>query len=350
MAKSKGGILKKIIVLLFLAAIGAAAYWAYKTVFENNVSLQGKKYTYVYIKNKSNYNDLLNELYSKNIIDNHESFEWMALKMDLKSSIIPGKYRIDAKMSNRSIIKILKNGKHEKVKLSINSQIKTKQQFINYITQKVDISEDELENYCSNTPVLKEKYELNADNFMALITPKTYNVSWAISFDELIALIEKTHLDYWTSERLAKAKKIGYSKAEVITMASIVQCESNIATEQQIIAGVYFNRLKINMKLQADPTIVFANQKFDAQRVLSADKEINSPYNTYKYKGLPPGPICLVTPSVIDAVLNYRTHNYIYFCAKPDFSGYSDYTNNYDVHLKNARNYQEVLNKKGILK
>jgi len=350
MAKSKGGIFKKVFIIFLFALIGYASYWTYTTFFKSNVHLNGKKYTHIYIKTNATLNDVLDELYSKNIITHHESFEWMARKMNLQSSIIPGKYRIDAKMSNRSIIKILKNGKQEKVKLSLNSQIRTKEQFVIYISEKLQIEEEELKNYCSNNILLKEKYNLSSENFMALILPKTYEVNWAISIEELFNLIEKPYKEFWNKERLSKAKNIGYSVPEIITIASIVQCESNINSEQKIIAGVYFNRLKTGMKLQADPTIVFANQKFDAQRVLSADKEIDSPYNTYRYKGLPPGPICLVIPSVIDAVLYYTKHRYTYFCAKPDFSGYSDFTNDYNEHLKNARAYQEALNKRGIMK
>ena len=143
-------------------------------------------------------------------------------------------------------------------------------------------------------------------------------------------------------------RSMGFSIPELVTLASIVQSESAIKSEQQKIAGVYINRLKQDMKLQADPTIVFANGNFDVQRVLSVDKEIDSPYNTYKYKGLPPGPICLVNPSTIDAVLNYTKHNYTYFCAKSDFSGCSSFTNDYSAHQKNAKAYQDALNKKGI--
>jgi UPF0755 protein len=183
---------------------------------------------------------------------------------------------------------------------------------------------------------------------MCLIVPETYEVYWTTDIDDMFQLIKETYAQVWTKKNKAKAQLIGYSVPEVVTLASIVQSESAIKAEQQKIAGVYINRLKQDMKLQADPTIVFANGNFDVQRVLSADKEIDSPYNTYRYKGLPPGPICLVKPSAIDAVLNYSKHNYTYFCANPDFSGTSCFTNDYKVHMKNASAYQEALNKKGI--
>jgi UPF0755 protein len=347
MAKGKGKY-GKIILFVCMIALGAGGYWAYKNVFKSNVHLNGKKFTYIYIPTGAKFDDVLDELYSQNIIDDHESFEWMAKEMDLPENVNPGKYRIGADMSNRSIVKMIVNGKQEKVKLFFNSQIRTKEQFMAYVTEKLEINLGDLEDYCSNEEVLGEKYGLNSENMMCLIVPETYEVNWTTHIDDFFELLKKSYDDVWTKERKNKAKSIGYSVPEVITLGSIVQSESAIKSEQQKIAGVYINRLKKDMKLQADPTIVFANQNFDVQRVLSADKDIDSPYNTYMYKGLPPGPICLVTTGAIDAVLNYTKHDYIFFCAKCDFSGYSKFTSDYAEHQKNAKEYQNALNQKGI--
>jgi UPF0755 protein len=347
MAKGKGKY-GKIILFVCMIALGAGGYWAYKNVFKSNVHLNGKKFTYIYIPTGAKFDDVLDELYSQNIIDDHESFEWMAKEMDLPENVNPGKYRIGADMSNRSIVKMIVSGKQEKVKLFFNSQIRTKEQFMAYVTEKLEISLGDLEDYCSNEEVLGEKYGLNSENMMCLIVPETYEINWTTHIDDFFALVKKSYDDVWTKERKNKAKSIGYSVPEVITLGSIVQSESAIKSEQQKIAGVYINRLKKDMKLQADPTIVFANQNFDVQRVLSADKDIDSPYNTYMYKGLPPGPICLVTTGAIDAVLNYSKHDYIFFCAKCDFSGYSKFTSDYSEHQKNAKEYQNALNQRGI--
>jgi UPF0755 protein len=212
---------------------------------------------------------LLDELYSQNIIDDHESFEWMAKSMHLPEHINSGKYRIDSKMSNRSIAKMIISGKQEKVKLSFNSQIRTKEQFIEYVSDKLEIESGELEDYCSNEDILGEEYGLNSENFMCLIVPETYEVNWTTHIEDLFPLIEKSYSAVWTKAKKDKAKAIGYSVPEVVTIASIVQSESAIKTEQQKIAGVYINRLKQDMKLQADPTVVFANGNFDVQRVLN---------------------------------------------------------------------------------
>lgn len=347
MAKGKGKY-GKIILFVLLIGLGAGGYWAYRNVFKSNVHLNGKKFTYIYIPTGAKFEDVLDELYSQNIIDDHESFEWMAKEMDLPENVNPGKYRIGADMSNRSIVKMIVNGKQEKVKLFFNSQIRTKEQFMAYVAEKLEIDLGDLEEYCSNEEVLGEKYGLNSENFMCLIVPETYELNWTTHIDDFFEIVKKSYDEVWTKERRNKAKAIGYSVPEVITLASIVQSESAIKTEQQKIAGVYINRLKKDMKLQADPTIVFANQSFEVQRVLSSDKEIDSPYNTYMYKGLPPGPICLVTTAAVDAVLNYSKHDYIFFCAKCDFSGYSKFTSDYAEHQKNAKEYQNALNQKGI--
>ncbi len=347
MAK-KGSAFKKIILFAFVGTLALAGYWAYENIIKSNVHLNGKKFTYIYIKTDATFDDVLDELYSQNIIDDHQSFEWMAKEMDLPEHINPGKYRVDAKMSNRSIVNMIVKGKQEKVKLFFNSQIRTKEQFVDYVSDKLEIERNDLEDYCSNDDILTEQYGLNGENFMAFIVPESYEVNWTTHIDELFGLLEKSYQAVWTKANMTKAKNMGYSVPEIVTIASIVQSESAIKSEQQKIAGVYINRLKQDMRLQADPTVVFANGNFDVQRVLSADKEIDSPYNTYKYKGLPPGPICLVKPSAIEAVLNYTKHNYTYFCANPDFSGTSCFTSDYNVHMKNAAAYQDALNKKGI--
>lgn len=345
---AKGKLIKKTFYVIVFAVIVFAGYIVYENIFKSNVTLNGKKYTYLYIKSNSSYTDVLDQIYNQQIIDDKESFEWIARKMDLPTNIHCGKFRIDSKMSNRAIVNAIKKNKQEKVKLFFNSQIRTKEQFINYVAEKTEIEKNDLESFCNDDEILASTFELNSKNMMALIIPKTYEISWATSLDDFTKLLKESYDSVWTEGKKNKAKGLGYSVSEIITIASITQCESHIKSEQNKIAGVYINRLKQNMKLQADPTLVFANQNFDVQRVLSSDKDVDSPYNTYKYKGLPPGPICLVEPTTIEAVLNYTKHSHTFFCAKPDFSGYSNYTNEYAVHQKNAKAYQEALNKRGI--
>lgn len=347
MAKKTKSLIKLISVLL-LAGAGFAAYWLYINLYKPNVSFSGKNYKYIYVPTGSNYEDLLSILFSEEVIKDHASFEFMANKMELSNNIHPGKFRITNGMNNRQLINVFKYDKQEKVKLTFNSQIRNKEELIEYISDKLELEEDVLEEYLSNDLILEKEYGLDPDNILALFLPNTYELSWAISKEDFFKTVQSHFNSVWNKDRLEKLKQTGYSMPEVMILSSIVQSESGIESEQKKIAGVYINRLKKDMLLQADPTLKFANKNYDAQRLTNADKDINSPYNTYKYKGLPPGPICLVRTQAIDAVLNHSKHNYIFFCAKPDFSGYSDFSSTYEQHQKYASAYQKALDKRGI--
>jgi len=338
----------KIIGLIVMLILGAAGYYIYQKYIAGAIHLKDKNYTYVYIETNDTFEDVINDINSENIIENLEAFEFLAKKMELDKNIHPGKYRIVNGMTKRQIINLIKYNKQEKVKLTFNSQIHNLEEFIIYVDNKLELNEEELENYLSDEKKLYNAFKLDPENAFALIKPGIYEVSWAIAADSLFELLKNEYAAVWNEKRKALAKKIGFSISEVITLASITQSESGIESEQEKIAGVYINRIKKDMLLQADPTLKFANKNFGVQRVLDADKEINSPYNTYKYKGLPPGPICLVSIQAIDAVLNHAKHNYIFFCAKPELNGFSDFSSNYEQHKKYANAYQKAMDKRGI--
>ena len=188
----------------------------------------------------------------------------------------------------------------------------------------------------------------NKETIMAMFIPNTYEVYWTITPEALFARMKKEFDNFWNSERKAKAEVLGMSPVEVSTLAAIVQDEMSIQTESPKIAGLYLNRIKKRMLLQADPTVKFALGDFSIQRVLTADTRIDSPYNTYKYRGLPPGPINLPTIASLDAVLNYEKHDYIYMCAKEDFSGYHRFAKTLSEHNRNARLFQKALNERKI--
>ena len=189
---------------------------------------------------------------------------------------------------------------------------------------------------------------LNRENMISMFLPDTYEFYYKVDPDDLMGRMKETYDKFWTDERLQKAENIGLSPQEVSTLASIVRGETAKMDEASAVAGVYYNRLRKGMRLQADPTLIFAQQDFSIRRVRKGDKEIDSPYNTYKYKGLPPGPIYMTTKAYIDAVLNVEDHEYMYFCAKADFSGYHAFAKDFDTHLKNARKFQRALNERGI--
>jgi UPF0755 protein len=336
------------VTLIFLTIIGGGAFYVYQKFFSDKVDLKDKNYTYIYIGRKDTFEDVLNHVHSENLIENMESFEWLAKKMELDKNINPGRYRITNGLNMRQIINLIKYNKHEKVKLTYNSQIRDLEEFVAYNDEKLELTESELEDFLSDEKKLNEYFKLDPDNCFGLVLPGIYEVNWAINVDELFTLLKDKYNKVWNSARMTQAKKLGFTVSEIATIASIVQSESSIESEQEKIAGVYINRLKKGMPLQADPTLKFANKNYEAQRVLDEDKEINSPYNTYRYKGLPPGPICLINTQAIDATLNYSKHNFIFFCAKPELNGFSDFSATYEQHQKYAIAYQRALNKIGI--
>jgi len=268
--------------------------------------------------------------------------------MELPQNLHPGRFRITNGMNLRQIINLLKYNKQERVKLSLNSQIHNLDELVNYLDEKLALDAEEVEEFLRDEKLLREEFDLDPENCFAMVVPGVHEVSWAITMEELIDLLSTRYNKLWTPQRVAQARRLGYKPAEITTIASIVQSESAIESEQEKIAGVYLNRLKKNMPLQADPTLKFANGNFNVSRVLDEDKEINSPYNTYRFKGLPPGPICLVSQQAIDATLNYSRHQYLYFCAKPQLNGFSDFSRTYEEHRRYASAYQKALDKIGI--
>jgi UPF0755 protein len=190
-----------------------------------------------------------------------------------------------------------------------------------------------------------KKHHLNNKTIFTIFIANTYIFNWNTSAEQFFERMYKESEKFWNGNRTKKLKELNFSRLNAITLASIVEMESYRKNERPIIAGVYLNRLKKDMLLQADPTVIFAVGDFTIKRVLKKHLEFDSPYNTYKYSGLPPGPICIPSISSIDAVLDYDKNNYIYFCAKEDFSGYHNFATTFAQHINNAKKYQRALNK-----
>lgn len=342
--KSKSSYLVGFVVMI---GISFAVFFVYKKLF-SKVKLKDKNHTYIFIERNDTFEDVLSDINSEGIIENPQSFEWLAKEMDLDKNIHPGKYRILNGMTMRQIINLIKYNKQEKIKLTFNTQIHSMDEFIEYVDDKLEISDSEIEDFLSDEGKLEQMFGLDPENCFALVVPAVHEISWAISVDDFFTILKAKYDKVWNASRRAQAKRSGFSVPDIITIASIVQSESSIESEQEKIAGVYINRLNMNMPLQADPTLKFANKSFNDRRVYNVDKAINSPYNTYKYKGLPPGPICLVNQQAIDATLNFAKHNFIFFCAKPSLNGYSDYSSSYSQHQKFASAYQRTMNKMGV--
>ena len=309
-------------------------------VYTPNILVEKEKRLFV-VNDSMNFKDVQRLLHEGNYINDLISFSFLARITGYDEEIKPGRYVLESNMSNLQTLKLLRSGKQEPVNITFNN-VRLISDLSEKITRNLGMEPEQFE-----TALLKfsrsNSYGFTIDNIMAMFIPNTYQVYYNISPEGLIERMHQEYEKFWSSSRLAKAKEMGYTPLQISTLASIVQAESVKEDEAPVIAGLYINRLKKGIALQADPTLVFAVGDFTLKRVLNEHKEIDSPYNTYKYTGLPPGPINMPEIQSIDAVLNYKVSNYYYMCAKEDFSGYHNFTNSYSEHLRNAARYQRAL-------
>ncbi|MCX7861778.1 MAG: endolytic transglycosylase MltG [Bacteroidales bacterium] len=346
--KHKKSLFSKVIILLSIFIIAILAYTAYSyynKIFRPNTNININD-EYIYIPTGSTFEDVIEILKKEQLLKDISSFEWLAEIKNYKTNIKPGRYRIKKGMNNNEIINLLRSGKQEPVKLIIRGY-RNYQYLAGNVARKIEADSASIANLF-NDDMTAQKYGFNAQTFITIVIPNTYEFYWNTSAEQFIERMAKEYKKFWTEERISKANNIGLSQSQVSILASIVQCETNKIEEMPDIAGVYINRLKKGMLLQADPTVIFAIGDFTIQRVTKKHLEYDSPYNTYIYPGLPPGPICIPYSHSIDAVLSFRKHNYLYFCAKDDFSGYHVFAQTHNEHLINARKYQQALNKLNI--
>lgn len=331
------------VVLTLLILIGSCiSYLFFIPNFENKES--GKQY--LYLKDGANINDVLTQLQSKTHISNMFTFSKTVQLLKYKDNVKPGRYLIPNGGNNFSFLRRLHNGIQTPVELTFNN-IRTKEQLSGVLSKQLMADSVKFINLLNDSTFLA-KYNLNKYDAISVFLPNTYQIFWNIKPEKLFERMYQEYCTFWTPARKQKASEIPFTQSEVITLASIVDGESNSNTEKPIIAGLYINRLKKNMPLQADPTIVFAVGDFSIKRVLNAYTHIDSPYNTYRNTGLPPGPIRIPNLKTIDAVLNYDKNDYIYMCAKETLNGEHNFANNWTQHQDNAKKYRQALNERGI--
>lgn len=323
------------------------AYSIYDKIFGSNISLKDEKNTHINIPTGSTKEDVITILDTSNVIQNMSDFRWLAEKKNYQNHIHPGRYLIKDRMSNNALINMLRSGQQDPVDVVFNN-IRKKQELAGVISQQIEADSLIITQLLNDDQYLQQ-YDMTSQTVPALFIPNTYEFYWNTSAREFIERMHREYKRFWNKERTNKAKKIGLSPVEVSILASIVKEETTKADEMPTIAGVYMNRLEKGMRLQADPTIKFAIGDFSVNRILDKYLEQDSPYNTYKYAGLPPGPISFPSIKAIDAVLNYEHHNYLYFSAKADFSGYHNFSKTHYQHIRNAKKYQEALNQKRIM-
>ncbi|MEX1132447.1 MAG: endolytic transglycosylase MltG [Flavobacteriales bacterium] len=279
-------------------------------------------------------------------VRDEKRFRWLADRKNYPGRIKPGRYRIPKGMSMNELVNMLRAGEQEPVMVTLSN--------VSDLNELAERASTFLE---PDTTAFLDAFlddgslrslGLNDATIICLFIPDTYEFWWTTTPEQFMARMRREHDAFWKEERLAKADKRGMTPVEVATLASIVQAETIKMGDAPRIAGVYLNRLRIGMPLQADPTLKFALGLEGVNRILNVDKQVDSPYNTYRNTGLPPGPISMPEARFIDAVLDAEKHDYLYFCARADMSGYSEFSRSYDQHLVNARKYQKALDKRGI--
>ena len=325
-------------------------YELYSRVYQPNVVFaENTKEKYIYIPSDADFLTVVKVLSENGLLVNSNSFEWLAKQKKYTANIKAGRYKIDRALNNNELVNLLRSGRQIPVKVTFNN-LRTKEQLAGKISRQIEADSLTLLHYISDT-LFQQKLGLSDDNVASIFIPNTYEFYWNTSADQFVKRMLKEYQKFWNNDRKAKADKIKLNYYEVAVLASIVEKEQNIKIDERPeIAGLYLNRIKKKMKLESDPTLIFAIGDFTIKRVLNKDKKVDSPFNTYKYKGLPPGPICIPSINSIDAVLNASDHKYIFMCAKEDFSGYHNFAKTYTKHLINARKYQKALNKRKIMR
>jgi len=344
--------IKRILYALFGVIVFSGlvlAFNLYQRTYRTNVrSTLPSELSYLEIPTGSEWHDVLFLLKQRNVLKDVPSFEWISQKAGYPERVLPGRYKIEQGMNNVDLVKMLASGRQEPVRLVIN-KFRNKYDLFGAIAKRLEADSMRLVQLFTDDKLMR-KYGFDAENSLAIIIPNTYEFWWNTSALEFTEKMVKEHNDFWTAERKEKARRLGLKPTQVMTLASIVEEETNHLEEKGAIARVYLNRLNIGMKLQADPTVRFAIGDFTIKRVRGVMLNYPSLYNTYYAEGLPPGPICTPSIATIDAVLNSIPNVYLYFCAREDFSGFHSFAKNYRDHLLNAQRYQKALNQRNILR
>jgi len=318
----------------------------YELVFASNIKLEEKS-KLIYIHTGWSFTQVKQMLQEKHIIEHAIGFELFSKYKKYDEAVLPGRYRVINGMSNAALVNMLLSGKQEQESISLHN-IVFKGDLAGIVGSKMESDSAQVMSCLNNGPFLKQ-FGVNPTNVLVIFVPGTYKIYWTDSPEMFVTQMDTAYKRFWTKERREKALEAGLSPLQVTILASIVQAEqSRYMDEKPMIAGLYINRLRIGMPLQSDPTLVYARGDFSIERVREGDKEQDSPYNTYKRSGLPPGPINMPEPSSIDAVLNYDKSNYLYMVAEADGSGRHHFSSTLAEQNKYAAKYRQYLNKRGI--
>ncbi|GAC1424767.1 MAG: endolytic transglycosylase MltG [Flavisolibacter sp.] len=339
--------MKKIILPFFLLVLIIVG-WTVWVFLAPNTSFENSKKT-LYIKTRAaNKEAVLNALQKQKIIKSPAAFSLFAGWLNYWKNIKPGKYEIPKGTNLFNLLRMLRNGKQSPVNFTI-IKIRTIEDLARLAGKKFEFDSADMMRFLNNKDSLK-RYNTDSTTALSVIIPDTYTLFWNSSPTNLYQKFFEKSKKYWTAEKKKKAENRGLTPLNVYILASIIEEESNTDSEKGNIASVYLNRLNGGMPLQADPTIKFALRDFGLKRIYQKYLFVVSPYNTYKNKGLPPGPICTPSPKTLDATLNAPNTDYLYFVANSDFNGTHVFSSNYQDHLKMARRYQQELSRQQAIR
>ncbi len=332
--------------LTLIGIISIGFIYFYFKIFKAKIHTSNGEKQYLYVPTHSNFKDLEKNLLSAGMLEDTADFEWLARLFHFGSIIRPGKYLVENGMNIRRLFRRIQVGDQVPVDLILHN-LRLKENMISFVSRHLEADSNSLERYLQDSLFI-DSLGFTKQNIYGMFLPNTYEFKWNTSALQFYQRMKEEYQKFWSIDRLEKAKEHGLSPIQVLILASIVNQESNRPEDMTLIAGVYINRLKAGMKLEADPTVVFAAGDFTIRRVTKVYLDNDSPYNTYRYKGLPPGPITMPSKQAIDAVLNSPNTNYMYFCAKYDFSGNHAFAVTREEHLLNARKFHEALNARNI--
>ena len=336
-------------IVLLLAISAGGVFFHFRQIFLSpNVFTPNTERVFIYISDEISTIDEVLELLSENAeIQNKQTLERVIKKLQY-TNVRSGRYELQNGMNNKELVRMLRSGAQTPVRVTFNN-IRTKQELASVLSRQLMPDSASIMALLTDEDFLAE-FGFNRHTVVANFIPNTYEFFWNTNERRIFERFHREFQRFWTEERLAKAAAIPLTPIEVSTLASIVEEESNQQFEFPIIAGLYINRLRRGMLLQADPTIKFAHNDFAMRRVLFRHLEIDSPFNTYRHRGLPPGPIRIPSIRGIDAVLNYTKHNYIFMAAKETLNGEHNFAETLAEHNRNARRYQEALNRLRIFR
>lgn len=349
--KRKSPIIYRISLWLLLIAIVVAVIFLinlYNSFFTPSVTTNKENTALLYIPTGADFETVLSELGKKNLLTDKTGFIRLAKKKNYTFSVKPGRYRVTNGMSNNELLNMLRSGKQEPVRFMF-THVRSLKDLARIASDQLEPKQIEFSRYLLNDSV-PTLFGFTKETFPAMFIPNTYEMYWNTDPEEFAKRMKREYIAFWAGSRSKKAEEIKLTRIEVSILASIVDQESLHDDENATIAGVFMNRIENGIPLQSDPTVIYAVNDFTIRRVLNVHRKIKSPYNTYLNRGLPPGPISIPTIAAIDAVLNYSSHNYLYFCAKPDLSGYHNFARTLSQHNENARSYHNALNRRKIFK